>query len=582
MFVSRVRVQRFRGFEAAELRLDGHVAVVGEPRAGRSDLLLALRRVLHPRSTNARLDPLDIHQPETEDLTEVEVSLTDLGDDLEQLLDARLELLNPETGLPATKDDKDEPELGVRLCYRARYDDKTDTGEHWVDWARDSDPANDFFTRARRIEREALPVAWVQSDAPLQVRAEGAFRSLMDGSRPDSVRGALDGLKGDVGEATESFSQSEAVSSTVTDVLGAGVTSLLGVENADDVSFVAEDGSLAGLLRALRPAIELDEGGTLPLTSHGSTTRAVVASAEAVAAAKRAAEQGLVVLADDFGDTLDAAGAEHLALRLRRESSQIWISARRADPLRAFMPEEVIRLTRGHGSRRQHRLVPSSDRKVRRARRDLLPHLLAACTSRTVVLVEGPHDVEGLEAVARRMVRLGRDEGDFSSRSMRLLSAPGETGGKDRLADLARLAIELGFHVRAVVDNDSPGADEDLYAELEDLSEQLIVLPERTAIERALVFGLDAPALRTAIRGLVAGYGLVPSEWGLPDLADLDTTDGPTLAGAVLDRKLLKKKPGLHAPWVQALPKGHIPPIAEAVLSELHAGLSGRVDLSDP
>lgn len=582
MFVSRVRVQRFRGFEAAELRLDGHVAVVGEPRAGRSDLLLALRRVLHPRSTNARLDPLDIHQPATEDLTEVEVSLTDLGDDLEQLLDARLELLNPETGLPATKDGKDEPELGVRLCYRARYDDKTDTGEHWVDWARDSDPANDFFTRARRIEREALPVAWVQSDAPLQVRAEGAFRALMDGSRPDSVRGALDGLKGDVGEATESFSQSEAVSDTVADVLRAGVTSLLGVDDTSDVSFVAEDGSLAGLLRALRPAIELDEGGTLPLTSHGSTTRAVVASAEAVAAAKRAAEQGLVILADDFGDTLDAAGAEHLALRLRGESSQIWVSARRADPLRAFEPEDVIRLTRSHGSRGQHRLEPSSDRKVRRARRDLLPHLLAACTSRTVVLVEGPHDVEGLEAVARRMVGLGRDEGDLSSRSMRLLSAPGETGGKDRLADLARLAIELGFHVRAVVDNDSPGADEDLYAELEDLSEQLIVLPERTAIERALVFGLDAPTLRTAIRELVAGYGLVPSDWGLPDQADLDTTDGPTLAGAVLDRKLLKKKPGLHAPWVQALPEGHIPPIAAAVLSELHAGLPGRVDLSDP
>lgn len=582
MFVSRIRVQRFRGFEAAELRLDGHVAVLGEPRAGRSDLLLALRRVLHPRSTNVRLDPLDIHHPTTDDLTEVEVSLTDLGEDLEQLLDARLELLNPETGLPATKNDEQEPELGVRLCYRARYDDETDTGEHWVDWARDSDPANDSFARTRRVEREALPVAWVQSDAPLQVRAEGAFRALMDGARPDSVREALDGLMGDVAEATEIFSQSEAVSETVTDVLDAGVATLLGVYDPADVSFVAEDGSLAGLLRALRPALDLDEGGTLPLTSHGSTARAIVANSEAVAAAKSAAKQGLVVVADDFGDTLDAAGAEHLALRLRRASSQIWISTRRADPLRAFKPEEVIRLTRSHGSREQHRLAPSSDRKVRRARRDLLPHLLAGCTSQTVVLVEGPHDVEGLEAVARWMVWLGRDEGDLSSRSMRLLSAPGETGGKDRLADLARLANELGFHVRAVVDNDSPGADEDLYDELEELTEQLIVLPERTAIERALVYGLDAPALRKAIRGLVSGYGLVTADWGLPDLADLDHTDGPALARAVLSRNLLKKKPGLHAPWVQALPRGDLPPIAEAVLRELHDGSLGRVVLGDP
>ena len=582
MFVSRIRVQRFRGFEALELSLNGHVAVVGEPRAGRSDLLLALRRVLHPRSTSTRLDPLDIHQPVTDALTEVEVSLTDLGDDLEQLLDPYLELLNHETGLPASKDDEQEPELGVRLCYRARYDNETDTGEHWVDWARDSDPANDTFARARRIEREALPVAWVQAETPLQVRAEGAFRALMDGARPGAVADALDGLVINVAEATETFSQSEAVSKTVGEVLDAGVTALLGVEDADDVSFVAEDGSLAGLLRALRPALDMDGGVPLPLSSHGSTASAIVASAEAVASAKRRKDEGLVVLADDFGDALDASGAEHLALRLRRASSQIWIAARRADPLRAFKPEEVVRLTRSHGSRMHHRLAPSSDKKVRRARRDLLPHLLAGCTSRTVVLVEGPHDVEGLEAVARRMGRLGRVGGDLSSQSMRLLGAPGATGGKDGLADLARLANELGFHVRAVIDNDAPGKDDALYDELEGLTEQLIILPERTAIERALVHGLDAPALRTAIGGIVSGYGLVPSDWGLPDLDDLDQTDEPALVQAVLRKKLLKKSPGLHAPWVQALPRRYVPPIAEAVLRDLHEGSLGRVVLSEP
>lgn len=582
VFVSRIRLKRFRGFEAAELRFDGHVAVVGEPRAGRSDLLLAMRRVLHPRSTSVRLDPLDIYQPATEELTEVEVSLTDLGSDLEQLLDARLELLNPDTGLPATKDEEVEAELGVRLCYRARYDNETDTGEHWVDWARDSDPDIDSFARARRVEREALPVAWIQGDSPLQVRAEGAFRALMEGARPDSVRSALDGLVHDVAEATEAFSQSEAVSETVTDVLNAGGTALLGVDDPNYVCFVAEDGSLAGLLRALRPALELDTAGALPLTSHGSTASAILASAEAITAAKRQADEGLVVFADDFGDTLDASGAEHIALLLRRASSQTWISTRRADPLRAFKPEEVIRFTRSHGSRRHHRISPSSDKKVRRAHRDLLPHLLAACTSKTVVLVEGPHDVEGLQAVARRIIWLGRAEGDLSSRGMRLLSAPGETGGKDRLADLARLAIELGFHVRAVVDNDSPGSDDDLYDELESLTEQLIVLPNRTAIERALVYGLSAPALRKAVRGLVTGYGLVPADWGLPDLADLERFDETALVQAVLKKKLLKKSPGLHMPWVQSLPRGELPPIAEAVLRELHSGSLGRVDLRDP
>lgn len=582
MFVSRVRVQRFRGFEAAELCLGGHVAIVGEPRAGRSDLLLALRRVLHPRSTSGRVDPLDIHQPSADELTEVEVSLTELGDDLEQLLDARLELLDPRTGLPASKDDEWELELGVRLCYRARYDNETDTGEHWVDWARDSDPANESFARARRAEREALPVAWIQSDRPFQVRAEGAFRTLMDGARPASVKNALDGLIGDVDEATETFSQSDAVSETVTDVLNAGVEALMGIDDPCGVSFVADDGSLAGLLRAIRPALDLDEGVVLPLTNHGSTASAVFASAEAVAAAQRQEDEGLVVLADDFGDTLDAAGAEHLALRLRNASRQIWVSTRRADPLRAFEPEEILRLTRSHGLRKKHRLDYTSDKKVRRARRDLLPHLLAGCTTRTVVLVEGPHDVEGLDAVARRMVTAGNAAGDLSSRSMRLLSAPGESGGKDQLATLARLAGELGFHVRAIVDNDSPGTDDDLYDELEGLTEQLIVLPERTAIERALVYGLDAPSLRKATKGLVEGYGLVPSAWGLPELSDLGAADASSLAGAVLRKKLLKKAPGLHAPWIQALPKNHLPPIATSVLELLHDGALGRVCMSDP
>lgn len=89
--VARVRLQRFRGFLAAEILPDQHVAVVGEPRAGRTDLLTGLRRVLDPTSTAARLDPLDVHRPlptleagEERPLTEVEVTLVDLGSALEQ------------------------------------------------------------------------------------------------------------------------------------------------------------------------------------------------------------------------------------------------------------------------------------------------------------------------------------------------------------------------------------------------------------------------------------------------------------------------------------------------------------------
>jgi predicted ATP-dependent endonuclease of OLD family len=86
-------MQRFRGFADATLLTDGSVALVGEPRAGRTDVITALRRVLEPRSTASRVDPLDVHRPlppasgDGPPLTEVEVTLTELGPAIEQLLD---------------------------------------------------------------------------------------------------------------------------------------------------------------------------------------------------------------------------------------------------------------------------------------------------------------------------------------------------------------------------------------------------------------------------------------------------------------------------------------------------------------
>jgi putative ATP-dependent endonuclease of OLD family len=51
MKVARLRLQRFRGFENMVIVPAGHAVLVGEPRAGRSDTIRALRRVLNPRST---------------------------------------------------------------------------------------------------------------------------------------------------------------------------------------------------------------------------------------------------------------------------------------------------------------------------------------------------------------------------------------------------------------------------------------------------------------------------------------------------------------------------------------------------
>lgn len=506
MRVGRVRLLRFRGYASEIILPRRHVAVVGEPRAGRTDLITALRRVLDPRSTSARPNPLDVHRPapppdpEPAPLTEVEVTLFDLGPALEQDLDDRLELLDPNTGLPADEADAEEAEMGIRLCYRLRYDDLSGTVEHWVDY-----PSTGL--RAPRAEREALRVIVLDRAAPLQLRAEGHFRRRVNDLDEAGLLLALDDLAADVGAATDKLSGSAPVRQTISEVLSTGADQLLempSADPADDVGFIAEDGSLTALLRAIQPAVTFDGAGPLPLSSHGSTTSGILSAAEAAFAAY--APEAIVV-GDGFGDDLDAASAEYLAARLRRNSGQVWLSTRRPEVVRAFAPEEVLRLTRSHAGRRHHQLTPTTDRKARGARRQRHLLLLPAMTARTVALLEGPHDLEGYSAVADRRLRRSATLPP-AAHGVRMVAAGLGDGGKDQLPRLARLAAELGFHVRVVLDHDKPGADAALVAELETLADQVIRLPERTAIERALVRGLSAANLRKGLDRMNDEYGL--------------------------------------------------------------------------
>lgn len=63
MRIARVEIKRFRGFESFVLLPGRHLVVVGEPRAGRSDLIAALRRVLEPRSVTTRPSEWDVFRP---------------------------------------------------------------------------------------------------------------------------------------------------------------------------------------------------------------------------------------------------------------------------------------------------------------------------------------------------------------------------------------------------------------------------------------------------------------------------------------------------------------------------------------
>jgi len=573
MYVARVSLRRFRGYADQVIMPARHAVVVGEPRAGRSDLIMSLRRALDPRSWSRIPDLSDLHRTapdQQEDAadgeTVVEVTLLGLGVDLEQDLDDRLELIDPATGLPAAEEQAADGVLGVRVRYRIYFDEVLADHDHAWEYAATGAPVP-------RLERDMLAAVVIGPGIPLQLRSGGVFRGMVSEKDADAVRAAITKLGDDVNAAAGKIASVKPIQEVLNSILDGGAACVLGMPTpnpAGGVGFVADDGSVDTLLRRLQPALALDEAGPLPLPAHGSTVTGVLAVAEAMTAADIA---GAVVLADDFGDDLDAASGEFLAAVLRRASGQVWLSTRRPEVVRAFDPTEVLRLTRSHGGRQHHQLAATTDKKARLARRQLHLLLLPAMTTRSVALLEGPHDLEGYGAVAERRLT---ESGTLppAAYGVRMIAAGiGGGGGKEQLPKLAGLARDLGFHVRVMIDNDKPGSDTGLLAELDGLAEQVIRLPERTAVERALARGIPADAQRAALCAISDLYGL-----GL----DVDHIPDTELEEAIV--KQLKQKNGLHQPFVAALPDGTVPPLAAGVLDTLTrpAGQQVLTELQNP
>ncbi len=566
MRISRLEISHFRGFKFLVLVPRNNVVVVGEPRAGRSDLLAAIRRVLDPRSTQSRPSEWDLHRSvqtaaeklnlkdAESPLTFVEVTLVELPDETEQTLEDRLELFSPTTGEPVGAEDADDGVLGVRIRYCLRRDSNEQSFEHWVEYPRTGQ-------RVPRSERELLKAFVLDRTAPLQLRAEGALRRLASDANAAALQSTLDEFSKSIAASTKALAESDEIRAALRLVAEHGVQNLLDLDAENPtapIGFSAEDGSLAALLRAVQPTLELDDAGVLPLSSHGSTTSAIIAAAEAAAAAQI---DDLIVLADDFGDQLDAASAEYLAARLRRRGGQLWLTTRQPEVLRAFEPNELIRLTRSSGVRVAFQLAETTDKKERMRRRYLHSLLSSAMSARKVILLEGPHDLATYTAVSERLFR-EQNEAPLAAYGMRLVSTSvsGGEGGKQELPKLARLAGDVGLAVRVVLDHDKPGTDGDLIDELSSISEMVVRLPIRAAVERTLVKGIDVDILRKALEALNDDYGL-----GL----EIDELQEDDVAKKCV--WALKQKNGLHKAFVDVLPKGVIPPLASEVLRRLKA-----------
>jgi hypothetical protein len=575
MQVLRLEIQHFRGFAQATVFPRGHALVVGEPRAGRSDLLAALTRVLDPDATKAALEEWDFHAHDLTRDIEIEVVLGELGPDLTQRFLGELEFWDPERQLVLAGSGTTQQLAAthatpvLRLAYRGRWDQGEERGEHWVAYAKSSDPAADQFTRMSRADRAALPFLAPSPGRPLALTAQGQFRRLLEQRGPDDIAQALREMVAGVDELSAKLSTAPAVVEGLEAVLAPVRRALeLSAPAGDVVRFLPEGGSVTGLLRALQPVVDLADGaGFLPLRRHGSTTAGLLAAAEALAAVGHAEA---VVAVDDFADALDAASAERLAGLLRAGVGQLWLSTRRPETARSFAPDELIRLSLADGYRAVHHARTPTTDSERLAARQLHRQLLPAMTARAVVVCEGTHDSAGLGALADRLDR-EQDIAPPTAYRVRLLDADG-IDGVPRLCELAR---SLGFRVVAAIDHDNDDAEAARrLAAIEQHAHGVVRLPRGAAIERALIDGVPRADLLAVLGRLEAVYAL-----NLP--GDLDVR--PDQAVRELAVKRLKKRNGLHAEYVTALPASSLPPLGVRLLTtmlQLARGVrSGTVDL---
>ena len=589
--ITRLQLTDFRGWQRLDLRPRGHVLLAGVPRAGRSDIIAAIARVLDSGAKGLRLT--DLHQQITHasagpvaaspggsdvagkapavvdvvraELAEVEVTLADLDPEVEQLFDGFLEPLDPSGA--ASTDESVDPSLPqcVRLTGRVTYDSVTEELTAIVYFPLRSNPALGDYVRVPAATRRALPVVLLDAGRPLQLRAGGNLRQVITETNPDGATAAFDGLGDSVSAAVARLSAEPAIAESVDAVLTTGGGAIRVGDDAvagADVGFLAEDGTVGALLRTLQPALNLDGGGLLPLTSHGSTATAVLSAAEAILLAS---VPGAIVLADDFGDQLDAAAAEHLAATLRAWSGQVWLSTRRPEVARAFDPAELVRLVRPGGARAHHQLDRIADRKALTAMRQLHTQLLATLTSPTVAIGEGPHDLAVYRFVDRRRPPAALP---LSAHGVRLVAAgTGQDGGITQIPRVAALARQLGFRVLAVIDQDKNDAE--LVKRIQAECDVVIRLP-KGAIERAMLAGIPAQTIAIAAKATA-------DEFGLPD----------PLAGAVDEAAITAlckviHKQGLHEQLLEALyaETGTHPPMINGVLDLII--WASRADYSGP
>ena len=576
MQIRELHIRHFRGFSDLLIRPKGHVVVLGEPGAGRSNLLEGIARVLDADASRTRVTTeLDFHNRDTSQAIQISVTLADLGPDLEQQFlehlefwDSTEECLVEESEEPETVDG-DEYEMVLRLEYFARWLPAEERSEEWVHYPKESDPSAESFVHVRRRDIADLGFGALHWSAGriLDLSPRGSFRRVIDGTAGGDFATAIAQYVQDVGQAAEQFTNALQVKDALEEVFEP-LRKALGV-SAQDLSqviqFAPDGGSPSGLLRSLGPSIDLNDGsGFLPAWRRGSTISALLRIAEALALSTSA---GGILAIDDLGDSLDAATAAHMSFSIRKDGGQVWVTTRIPSVAEVFEPQEVIRLGRDAGglmSAYQGRRPTSKSESV--AAKHWHRNLLPALTFRSVVVVEGPNDFAALHSLALRLAK-ERDEPLPATQGVSIISA-GFTGsgGYPSVLRLAASAKDIGLRSVAVVDGDPAQDAKDFLEKNKSLADTVIRLPERAAVEAAILRDLADDVIKQALSDAAYSAGLAT-----PGSLD-QLSDGQLNRAAVS----FIKGNSLHAQFVEALAPENLPPLAIQVLTEAILAATGQ------
>ena len=566
MHVKELSVQRFRGFSDLLVRPKGHIVVMGEPGAGRSDLIEAIARVLDADTSRTRVTTeLDFYNRDTSQPIQIALTLGGLGVDLEQDFLDHLELWDSieDRLLPETDDlesvDQGRYEWVLRLEYRAEWLRAEERCEEWVFYPKESDPASDLFLHVRRrdIEKLGFNLLHWGGGRILDLSSRSAFRQVIEKARGDDFASALAQYVQEVSQAAGQFTGSDQVKAALEDVV-APLSGLLGI-SATNVSqlfqFTPEGGSQSGLLRSLGPSIDLGDGaGGLPAWRRGSTTALLFRIAEALAISSGS---GLILAVDDLGDGLDAASSAHLTAVIRRSAGQAWVTTRVPAVAEVFDPQEVVRLGRDAGGTRFLRqgrqpTTKAENIQAKHWHRSLLPSL----SYRSVLVVEGPNDFAALHNLA---LRLSEEQGLALPATQRVSivnAGSGGSGGYANVLKLAGAARDIGLRGVGVVDGDTRGEAQQHLQTYGALPDAIVRLPDGVAIEAAIVNGVPDDVMRQALRDIAAAASLAEPQ-------NLDQLTEAQLADAAIP---FIKNNSLQGPFIDSLPSTNLPILAVRLL----------------